>query len=417
MFGKSAMESQRHRFAGMFLSAVVAALLTGGLVGSLSLLDLPNGHILTRYVTGHWIESIEIGFFIWGMIELAQKVRRLRRDRRALGFEWLDRSAGSIHVHQAGLLADELRRAPVSLQQTTLGRRLMRIVTDIGDRQGTDHLDDLMRDLSDQDAEELHQGFALTRVIAWAIPILGFLGTVIGITVAIANITPSQLEDSLPDVTGGLAVAFDTTALALSLSIVLIFAMFVVERMEQITLRAVDTKARNWLGHRFVTSNRETAPYLSSLYAIGEEVIRHTKSLVDRQGQLWNDALARIFAEWQQSTAERESTFVRAMRDLADRKQQDLGTMLAAQQRIEEGQRGMERIAELLVVRTGDEKALVDSQQRLIDNLRLLNETKSFDEAMHSLTAAIHLLTVRAHSLTQDRSQQQSSRNPDTRAA
>ncbi|MEI2659369.1 MAG: MotA/TolQ/ExbB proton channel family protein [Bifidobacterium adolescentis] len=52
----------------------------------------------------------------------------------------------------------------------------------------------------------------LIRTITWAVPILGFLGTVIGITMAIANITPDQLESSLGEVTAGLAVAFDTTA-------------------------------------------------------------------------------------------------------------------------------------------------------------------------------------------------------------
>ncbi len=46
-------------------------------------------------------------------------------------------------------------------------------------------LDDELKYLSDIDAGRLHTGYGLFRVIVWAIPILGFLGTVIGITMAL----------------------------------------------------------------------------------------------------------------------------------------------------------------------------------------------------------------------------------------
>ena len=54
------------------------------------------------------------------------------------------------------------------------------------------------------------------RLIVWAIPILGFLGTVIGITMALNAIDPKAVEESMMQVTTGLGVKFDTTALALA---------------------------------------------------------------------------------------------------------------------------------------------------------------------------------------------------------
>jgi hypothetical protein len=41
------------------------------------------------------------------------------------------------------------------------------------------------------------------------------------------------------------------------------------------------------------------------------------------------------------------------------------------------------------------EGRLVELQQALADNLRLLHETHEIDKALHGLTAAIHLLTAR----------------------
>ena len=57
---------------------------------------------------------------------------------------------------------------------------------------------------------------------------------------SIANITPDQLESSLGQVTAGLAVAFDTTALSLALSMILVFATYLVERQEQGILDSVE---------------------------------------------------------------------------------------------------------------------------------------------------------------------------------
>ena len=71
-----------------------------------------------------------------------------------------------------------------------------------------------LRSLADQDSLTLEGSNALVRFITWAIPILGFLGTVLGITGAISGVTPEVLEKSLSTVTDGLSLAFDTTAVA-----------------------------------------------------------------------------------------------------------------------------------------------------------------------------------------------------------
>src|SRR5438270_597962 len=83
-------------------------------------------------------------------------------------------------------------------------------------------------DLADADAEGLETSYGLVKIITWAIPILGFLGTVLGITKAIAGVNPEVLEKNLNSVTDGLAEAFDTTASALALTMVVMFFSFVV---------------------------------------------------------------------------------------------------------------------------------------------------------------------------------------------
>ena len=72
-------------------------------------------------------------------------------------------------------------------------------------------------------AVRVNAAYSMVRIIIWAIPILGLLGTVIGITIAVANLNPETLEESMTKVTHGLGVAFDHTATALSLTMMLMF--------------------------------------------------------------------------------------------------------------------------------------------------------------------------------------------------
>jgi biopolymer transport protein ExbB/TolQ len=92
------------------------------------------------------------------------------------------------------------------------------------------------RELAELDRERFSSSFDLVGLLVWAIPILGFIGTVLGISLSVGSFSgvltslqgagsiTDQMQPALAGVTFGLAVAFDTTLLALLLSIPLLFA-------------------------------------------------------------------------------------------------------------------------------------------------------------------------------------------------
>jgi len=94
--------------------------------------------------------------------------------------------------------------------------------------------------------------YALPRILVWAIPILGFLGTVIGIGSAVGQFDSfltnaddiDVLREGLTTVTGGLGTAFDTTFLALSISLIVMLPLAAVERQEQRLLTRIDLLLR-----------------------------------------------------------------------------------------------------------------------------------------------------------------------------
>lgn len=362
--------------------------------------------IVFRYTTGHPIEFATVGLFFWALADLGLKFLRHQREYRATHYHWLQHSGGPELPENAGPLIELVLSAPSRYVRSLVGRRLVAGLSFVRDRRAADGLDDHLVYLAELDAEQSHGSFALARLAAWMIPILGFLGTVIGITMAIANVTPAQLESSLDQVTGGLAVAFDTTALALCLSMALMFVMFVVERGEQRILRSVDRHVHTLLAHRFLAGDREVAPILRALASTSQMVVEHTEKLVEKQAELWRQTLT----GWQarmETLQRRQDEQLEATRGLllneGKRSIDALRAEGAAQseairstaQRLDAVHAGLAKVAEQLNAIVQSSGQLGVLQSRLNQNLETLRATQSLDEAMHSLTAAIHLLTVR----------------------
>lgn len=104
-------------------------------------------------------------------------------------------------------------------------------------------------ELGRRDRDYMEGSYALVRYLIWAIPILGFIGTVVGISEAIqgfgltmqkafqgqaseATLVAKALKENLPRVTGSLATAFDTTYVALLLSMPVMLLMTWLEKIE-----------------------------------------------------------------------------------------------------------------------------------------------------------------------------------------
>ncbi len=94
------------------------------------------------------------------------------------------------------------------------------------------------------DEDQVLASYSLINGFNWAIPVLGFIGTVLGLGAAIGEFgitiqntgDIAALKDSLTDVTGGLSTAFDTTLLGLVASIVVQMVMTFRKRQEFLLL-------------------------------------------------------------------------------------------------------------------------------------------------------------------------------------
>ena len=404
-----------------------------------------------RYFCGHPLEYAIAGLFFMGIAILALKMFRLNTEKAALQAEELgdaDLPATGDAQEMAGRLEAHLKSLPRAWRQTCLLRRISDVCRYVRGRRSADGLEEHLKYLADQSYDRAHESFGLVRTINWAVPIIGFLGTVVGITLAIANVTPDQLDSSLNAVTGGLAVAFDTTALSLSLTLVLVFFYFVVERSEQQILSRVEDFGSRRLACLFPISNGGSTGTLADVqHEAARQLLEKTEAVISWQTELWKDSLESLRSRWTETLADQQGQLNLSLQEgmastLADHSQQlaELrGGLLEAfqkitqqvQQQIADAQakqnQKMDALVTVLFEKTTDwqkqlakttsvmqqeleelkahkevllkvvvgEEELVRLQNRLTDNLEAVRTAEAFEQTLHSLSAAVHLLTAR----------------------
>ena len=419
--------AQPARRSGVLMAALlIGSPLAAGILALISYSPAIQETIVPRYVS-HRVEQVEVFLFCCALGAFAAKFLRTLGEKRACGHELLPAWDGKpVDPLEAHTLMATLRRLPRRIQNSIVGLRASAVLDFLCRRGSAAELDDQLRALADNDVMATENSYALTRFITWAIPILGFLGTVLGITGSIANVTPDRLEHNLSSVTDGLALSFDATALALSLTMIAMFCSFIVERAEQSVLDAVDVYVDQELAHRFERGLPGGGGVLETVQQQTRIMIDAVDKLVQRQAELWRESIAAAEDRSQLVAGEQMTLLTQALESVLTKtsaghvervhlfEEQSNARALALaghqekvvaemQRALREQQASWSKIQESLAAQLQTMARLQDSggslgklQETLNANLATLAGTGSFEEAIHSLTAAIHLMTARA---------------------
>lgn len=353
-------------------------------------LDYP---MVRRYCTGHLVEYLEVLLFAIGLALLAIKtidaLGQLWRLRRPLPLPVDDPDV----KRRATQWIEQLKALPAPHAHDALPQRLRQAMEYIVARGSTEGLDDEQKYWSDTEVAVAHAGYALFRVIVWAIPILGFLGTVLGITVALNSIDLAAPEKSMVEVLGGLGLKFDTTALALVLSMLLMFLHYFVDRLEQSLRTRVDRLATALLAERFPSLPTGPDGQLVAVRRMAEMMIAAAERLVERQTELWRSTIDAAAARWAETAASANEVLTQSVErglgeSLAKARDETVGAMTQLQQICA---RQVELLENVMRV-AGDVAAL---ERTLNENLAALAGAGHFERTVTSLAAAVNLLTAR----------------------
>lgn len=233
------------------LSALGAAALVGGVLAF-----APPGELLHEVVAAApAFAAVQTFLFCLGATLLGGKLAALRRERAALDAPLhlllgTGRGAAEGSIDRDGVAAALARIEGVepALRERAVVRRIEHSLRRLHITGSTGELATILSELSALDEQRFASGHTMIRFLLAVIPVVGFIGTVLGISLAIGGF-PAMLQASgggeglrepIAQVTGSLGVAFHTTLLALVQAGLLMFLQAYVQRREEDFLTRVD---------------------------------------------------------------------------------------------------------------------------------------------------------------------------------
>jgi len=161
----------------------------------------------------------------WALSIIGLKGRRVLQERALLDRELLQVSEGtSILPDDARHYARPVQALPDQERVFLLPRALLAGLHRFGSTRSIQDASNTIKDICSGESDRLDSELSIVRYIAWAIPSIGFIGTVRGIGAALSQAHQAVSGDIL-GVTVSLGVAFNSTFVALVTSIVLMFLL------------------------------------------------------------------------------------------------------------------------------------------------------------------------------------------------
>lgn len=301
------------RAGSSFELPLVPATITGSGLTALFYAAMVYGPIdsplLERYAFCHAVAEASALLFFIGIVGMAIKLRcayAQRRVTRTVGdvLEQLIADGENVaRAERSAWLEAHWLSQPLALRSSWIGKRIAEIIERQIKRGKHSLLESDIRELAEADADAQYESFSLVRIISWAMPMLGFLGTVVGISDTLGQLDTellaSQSQAALKQMTSGLFVAFDTTAVGLVLTMLAIFIQFTVSRVETGLLAEMDEVVRDNLIEFLGSDARQIEQdLLGPVRQMADDLVSAVHQLVEQQASLWGRSIAESQKQW-----------------------------------------------------------------------------------------------------------------------
>jgi biopolymer transport protein ExbB/TolQ len=169
-------------------------------------------------------------FFLWAIALLVLKRTKLNFQERALGLAAVPQHPDFIlNEASARAVLERIHNLVDHPRHFILLNRIDRALSNLRNIGGLGDVATILKGQAENDENQIASSYTLVSAMVWAIPVLGFIGTVQGLSSAISTFTKTlassgdlaAIKTNLQGVTGGLATAFETTLVALVMALVL----------------------------------------------------------------------------------------------------------------------------------------------------------------------------------------------------
>ena len=162
---------------------------------------------------------------LWVFAIMGLKAKIMLHERRLLNQSFLEVNPGtSILPEDAHQYSRPLQTLSTEEREYLLPRVLLTALQRFGATRNIQDVSSAIKEVCELESERLDSELSMVRYIIWAIPSIGFIGTVRGIGEALGQ-AHRAVQGDIVGVTVSLGVAFNSTFVALIISIFIMFLM------------------------------------------------------------------------------------------------------------------------------------------------------------------------------------------------
>lgn len=248
----------RYTRVNNLLTGLLGGVLTGAFFGLLQTEAVRDSSFADVFINRGPTQFVVVFLFFWSLMILMIKWLKLRFQWKSLDVRVIPNEPGfTLSTVTVGKVLDHIHDCVDDPRHFVLFNRIVVALSNLRNLGHVGDVDDILRSQASQDESAMETSYALVQGFVWAIPVLGFIGTVLGLSGAIGKFSGvlsdsgdiSQITSALKGVTAGLATAFDTTLVALVAALVIQMLMTVLKKNEEEFLdAAMEFGIRNVVG-------------------------------------------------------------------------------------------------------------------------------------------------------------------------
>jgi len=169
----------------------------------------------------------------WALAIMGYKTAAIINERKLLDLELIPIAEGMrILPEDTREFARQVQALPEENQRMVLPRALLNALRRFSSTRNIQDVASSTRTIFESEADRLESELSMIRYISWAIPSIGFIGTVRGIGEALAQ-ADKAVQGDIAGVTQSLGVAFNSTFIALIISIFLMFLVYQLQLLQE----------------------------------------------------------------------------------------------------------------------------------------------------------------------------------------
>ncbi len=223
-----------------WLTALLAAVLSVAFYAAL--LPMRGTYFGQMFLERGPIPYVLTFFTAWAGVILCVKWTKLQLQQRALTIDVVPGTPDFVLSPQTvEEVQTRILHAVEDPRQFVLFNRIAIALSNLRNLGRVSDVDEILQTQAGNDESVMETSYSIVQGFVWAIPVLGFIGTVQGLSLAIGSFGSvlsqssemTEVKDALRGVTGGLSIAFETTLQGLVAALIVQLLLTVLKKNEE----------------------------------------------------------------------------------------------------------------------------------------------------------------------------------------